>query len=301
MTKEGIIVAGVGGNYEVYLEGEGYIRCKARGIFRKQKQVPLIGDWVSVSEEHYLEAIAERKNALIRPAAANIDQVLVVFAVCNPQPHFMLLDRFLLEAGKQKIPVVIILNKADLWDMAHTEMLEEAKTAYQQAGYPVYQVSTYEQREADMQELRNRLQNKITVLAGPSGVGKSSLINALTGADQETGQLSEKIARGKNTTRHARLLPLKEGAGWIADTPGFSSFYMQEWSHERLAEYYPEFLPYLGTCRFPDCQHRTEPDCRVRQAVEKGVISRLRYENYQKIYEEIQLYQKEHPEYGIKK
>ena len=158
-------------------------------------------------------------------------------------------------------------------------------------------VSTYETDEGILEKLRDLLQNKITVLAGPSGVGKSSLINVLTGAEQETGELSEKIARGKNTTRHARLLPLKEGKGWIADTPGFSSFYMQDWECEQLAQYYPEFEEYLGQCRFPDCRHRTEPECAVRSAVENGEVSRIRYDNYRRIYEEIWEYQKNNPQY----
>lgn len=297
MSKQGTIIAGIGGNYDVQLENGQIRRCKARGIFRKQKTTPLIGDKVTISDESFLEHIEPRRNALIRPAAANIDQVLVVFAVHNPEPHFMLLDRFLLEAGRQNIPVVIILNKMDLWEESRKGEVEEAVTAYEKAGYPVYQVSTYEADETVMELLRDRLQDKITVLAGPSGVGKSSLINALTGSEQETGELSEKIARGKNTTRHAKLLPLKAGNGWIADTPGFSSFYMQDWECEHLAEYYPEFEEYLGQCRFPDCRHRTEPECAVRTAVEAGRVSKLRYENYRKIYEEIWEYQKNNPKY----
>ncbi len=297
MKQYGTIIAGIGGNYDVQLENGQVVRCKARGIFRKQKTTPLIGDKVTISKENFLESIAPRKNALIRPAAANIDQVLVVFAVHNPEPHFMLLDRFLLEAGRQKIPVAIILNKMDLWKESQQQEVAEAVKAYEEAGYPVYQVSTYEADEAIMEKLREQLQDKITVLAGPSGVGKSSLINVLTGSKQETGELSEKIARGKNTTRHAKLLPLREGSGWIADTPGFSSFYMQDWECEHLSEFYPEFEAYLGGCRFPDCRHRSEPDCAVRRAVEAGEISQIRYENYRKIYEEIWEYQKNNPQY----
>lgn len=300
MDKEGIIIAGVGGNYDVWLEEGVTVRCKARGVFRKQKQTPLIGDWVTVSKEHYLDEIKKRKNALIRPAAANVDQVLIVFSICHPEPHFMLLDRFLLEAERQSIPVVIILNKLDLWNEAQKELLTEAQAAYQRAGYSLHCLSTYEPNEIELEKLRQELENKITVLAGPSGVGKSSLINLLTGAGQETGELSEKIARGKNTTRHAKLLPLKEGKGWIADTPGFSSFYMKEQRCETLMQHYPEFKPYLGTCRFPDCKHLSEPDCSVKRAVAAGEISRLRYENYRKIYEELWLYQKNNPEYGEK-
>lgn len=297
MKRNGTIIAGIGGNYDVQLEDGPVVRCKARGIFRKQKTTPVIGDRVTISQENFLEGIEPRKNALIRPAAANIDQVLIVLAVHNPEPHFMLLDRFLLEAARQKIPAVIIFNKMDLWESSRQQEMTEARQAYEAAGYPVYPVSTYEADEDVMNRLRARLRDKITVLAGPSGVGKSSLINALTGACQETGELSEKIARGKNTTRHARLLPLREGQGWIADTPGFSSFYMQDWECEHLAEFYPEFEPYLGSCRFPDCRHRTEPECAVRQAAETGGVSRLRYENYRKLYEELWEYQKNNPKY----
>ena len=250
MRQNGTIIAGVGGNYDVQVEEGQIVRCKARGIFRKQKTTPLIGDRVTISKEKFLESIAPRKNALIRPAAANIDQVLVVFAVHNPEPHFMLLDRFLLEAGRQEIPVAIVLNKMDLWEDSQQKEVSEAIEAYEKAGYPVYQVSTYETNETILENLRDLLQDKITVLAGPSGVGKSSLINVLTDAEQETGELSEKIARGKNTTRHAKLLPLRQGSGWIADTPGFSSFYMQDWTCDQLANFYPEFEEYLGGCKF---------------------------------------------------
>lgn len=297
MRQNGTIIAGVGGNYDVQVEEGQIVRCKARGIFRKQKTTPLIGDRVTISKEKFLESIAPRKNALIRPAAANIDQVLVVFAVHNPEPHFMLLDRFLLEAGRQEIPVAIVLNKMDLWEDSQQKEVSEAIEAYEKAGYPVYQVSTYETNETILENLRDLLQDKITVLAGPSGVGKSSLINVLTDAEQETGELSEKIARGKNTTRHAKLLPLHQGSGWIADTPGFSSFYMQDWTCDQLANFYPEFEEYLGGCKFPDCRHRSEPECAVREAVENGEISRIRYENYRKIYEEIWEYQKNNPQY----
>lgn len=297
MRQNGTIIAGVGGNYDVQVEEGQIVRCKARGIFRKQKTTPLIGDKVTISKEKFLESIAPRKNALIRPAAANIDQVLVVFAVHNPEPHFMLLDRFLLEAGRQEIPVAIVLNKMDLWEDSQQKEVSEAIEAYEKAGYPVYQVSTYETNETILENLRDLLQDKITVLAGPSGVGKSSLINVLTDAEQETGELSEKIARGKNTTRHAKLLPLRQGSGWIADTPGFSSFYMQDWTCDQLANFYPEFEEYLGGCKFPDCRHRSEPECAVREAVENGEISRIRYGNYRKIYEEIWEYQKNNPQY----
>ncbi|MBQ7049794.1 MAG: GTPase RsgA, partial [Firmicutes bacterium] len=159
MKQNGTIIAGIGGNYDVQLDDGQRVRCKARGIFRKQKTTPLIGDRVTISKENFLESIAPRKNALIRPAAANIDQVLVVFAVHNPEPHFMLLDRFLLEAGRQKIPVAIILNKMDLWEESQQRELTDAIKAYEKAGYPVYQVSTYDTDEVVMEKLREQLQD----------------------------------------------------------------------------------------------------------------------------------------------
>ncbi len=294
---QGLIIAGVGGNYEVQMENGQVLRCKARGVFRKQKVTPLIGDRVTVSEGGFLESIAPRKNILVRPAAVNVDQVLVVFAVHNPEPHLLLLDHFLVEAERQGIEAVLIFNKADLCKETDAERREQIQRAYEAAGYPVYWISTYQMQPDRIAALQKQLRHKITVLAGPSGVGKSSLINCLTKANQETGDLSEKIARGKNTTRHARLLPLQSADGWIADTPGFSSFYIQEWSSEALAMYYPEFAPYRQTCRFPDCRHITEPDCAVRGAVTSGAVSELRYEQYRKLYEEVREYEQTHPSY----
>lgn len=281
----GRIVAGIGGNYDVMLEDGTILRLKARGVFRKKKVTPLLGDIVTVSGDGYFDSILERKNESVRPAASNIDQMLVVFAARYPDPHFKLLDRFLIECDRRGIPSIIVFNKADLLTEQQRERLRLVLDAYEKAGYPVELLSTLEGEEAEETRriLLPRLFGKLTIFAGPSGVGKSSLINLLIGAGQETGDLSEKIARGKNTTRHARLLSVieeGEAPGLIGDTPGFSSFYMQQLSEEDLAAAYPEFRPYLGQCRFTNCRHMKEMDCAVRGAVKDGEISPVRYRNY---------------------
>ncbi len=293
-SGKGILIAGVGGNYEVALDSGEIFRVKARGIFRKHGMAPLIGDRVTITKDGFLDQIEKRKNELVRPAAANIDQIMIVFAFKDPAPHFVLLDRFLAQAERQDIPILLVFNKKDL-DEEGTQ-LGGALKEYEKAGYRVMAVSTLEE-DASFEELRKALTDKITVLAGPSGVGKSSLINALIGSDQEVGEISEKIARGKNTTRHARLLKVVGTDGWIADTPGFTSFYTQEVSSEELAFCYPEFRPYLGQCYYQDCRHIHEPGCAVKEAVNEGRLSRLRYENYTELFQELLQYEKEHPDY----
>lgn len=309
MDKKGLLIAGIGGNYDVCLEDGSVVRVKARGVFRKEKITPLIGDRVMVSEEGFITDILPRKNQMIRPAAANIDQALIVFALRDPAPHFGVLDRFLAEAIRQDIPSLIVFNKTDLVDREKDTRLMEAVDAYRQSGFKVFLMearsgSSEEATENpyhQLKELEKELGGKITVLAGPSGVGKSSLINALIDAGQEVGELSEKIMRGKNTTRHARLLSIaSEEGGWIADTPGFTSFHTQEIEAEDLDGIYPEFAPYLGKCYYPDCHHIKEPGCQVRLAVKNGAVPKLRYKNYRDLFEELRQYRKEHPLYENK-
>lgn len=302
MDKNGILIAGVGGNYDVYLEDHSTVRVKARGVFRKEKISPLIGDRVTISEEGFIVEIQPRKNAMIRPAAANIDQALIVFALRDPDPHFGVLDRFLAEATRQGIPAIIAFNKTDLLDPSKDDLLMEAVDAYRRSGFKVFLLQARDPEGVSewnqLSELKTQLGGKVTVLAGPSGVGKSSLINALIGADQEVGELSEKIMRGKNTTRHAKLLPIaSQEGGWIADTPGFTSFYTQDIEAEDLEKFYPEFRPYLGYCYYQDCHHLSEPDCAVRKAVEDGTIPSLRYHNYEALFAELKQWRKEHPKY----
>ena len=266
---EGTIIAGVSSFYDVYQQGT-VTRCKARGLFRKENITPVIGDRVRFSEQGYLEEILPRKNQLLRPAAANVDQVVIVFAVKNPNPHYPLLDRFLVESAQQSIQAVICLNK---WDLKEDDQADEMSAVYESAGYPVIHTSAYG-REG-IGELRQMLEGKVTVFTGPSGVGLVL----------QTGQLSEKVQRGRNTTRHAKLIPLDSGNGFVADTPGFTSLHLEHIPYADLGQYYPEFLPWLGNCRFTGCSHISEPDCGVKLGVQRGEISEQRYDSYAELYQ----------------
>ncbi len=287
--ESGIIISGVGGLYELETPN-GTVRCKARGLFRKEGMTPLLGDRVRYSEEGFIEEIEPRRNFLIRPAVANMDLAVYVAALHSPEPSPPVIEKFLLQAGRTGIPAALVFNKMDL-ESGDEGFYAEACRAYSEAGYPVFSVCAH--NSEGVEELMSFLSGKLCVLAGPSGAGKSSLINLLTDSVQEVGEISRKIERGKNTTRHARLLPLKSGEGWIADTPGFTSFYLLEWTLEDLSEAYTDFRPYAEHCRFDDCRHLSEPDCAVKEAVERGELSRLRYEAYRSLYEEIRTNKRE--------
>lgn len=285
---QGKIMKGIAGFYYVHVEGRGVYECKAKGIFRKEGIKPLVGDdaELDVLDEAErlgnIRKILPRKSALVRPAVANVDQALVLFAIVKPNPNFNLLDRFLIRMEQQKLPTIICFNKEDI---AAPEEKAALRSAYETCGYQVLFISVLENRGLD--QVRELLAGKTTTLAGPSGVGKSSLINQLSPeTHMETGEISEKIKRGRHTTRHSEIIALGNGT-YIMDTPGFTSLDMPEITKEELSGYYPEFREYEPFCKFRGCAHISEPSCKVKEAVEEGKISPVRYDNYKILYREL--------------
>ena len=284
---QGKIIKGIAGFYDV-AAGNTIYRCRAKGIFRNQKVKPLVGDWVEIEildekdREWNLTGILPRTNELIRPAVANVDQAIVVFAAKNPKPNYNLLDRFLMTMEKQGIPVIVCFNKKDL---VKEKELAQLESIYEQCGHQVIFISAREGNGID--EIRDLIRGKTTVLAGPSGVGKSSLMNQLNpDANMEVGAVSRKIQRGRHTTRHSELIMIEEGT-FVLDTPGFSSLFIDRFEEDEVKDYFQEFAPYAEQCRFQGCSHTHEPDCGVKKALEEGRISRIRYENYVNIYQEL--------------
>ena len=285
---QGKIVKGIAGFYYVHVVESGLYECKAKGIFRKEKLKPLVGDIVEIDvldeteKKGNIVEVLERKNELIRPAVANIDQALVVFAVTKPKPHFNLLDRFLIMMESKDIPVILCFNKKDI---ATEPEIQELKEIYEACGYEMVFTSALEEENVD--QLKQLLRGKTTAIAGPSGVGKSSLINIFQpDANMETGSISEKIERGKHTTRHSELIWIEENT-YIMDTPGFSSLYTNDFEKEELKFYFREFEDYEGQCRFLGCDHIHEPGCKVKEALEEGKIHPVRYKNYLEMYQEL--------------
>lgn len=280
----GIIIKGIGGFY--YVETEtGVYECKARGIFRKDSINPLPGDSVSISiidEEEktaVIDTIAPRFNELERPAVANVDQVITVIAVKSPDPDFLLLDKLLIVAEREKINAVICINKIDL-DSENEHV--RITGAYLTTGYKL--IFTSSKTNLGYDSLRQALCGKVNALAGQSGVGKSTILNKIVASKvMETGNMSKKISRGRHTTRHAELIKLDSG-GYLVDTPGFSSFELLDVEPGELQFYYPEFKEHIGKCRFTGCSHISEPGCSVKAALEIGMVDEGRYDRYIKLY-----------------
>ncbi|WP_027356475.1 ribosome small subunit-dependent GTPase A [Desulfofundulus thermocisternus] len=284
MHHEGTVIKACGGHYYVSL-GEEIYDCAVRGRLRREKQQILVGDRVIFSPhscgQGVIEDICPRQTRLVRPPVANVDRALIVFSVKEPPPNTFLLDRFLVQAQHAGVNPAICFNKVDLGE----ENIKDIYNVYRRAGYPVVCTSTRDGR--GLEELSALLKGHITVLAGPSGVGKSSLLNALIpGLNLKTGEVSRKLGRGRHTTRHVELLRLP-GGGLVADTPGFSSLYLPEIKREELGKFYLEFLAYQNDCRFNSCLHFQEPGCAVKEAVRAGEISTFRYENYVQLLQEV--------------
>ena len=285
-VMQGRIIKGIGGFYYVHTE-EGLYTCKAKGAFRHESAKPLVGDIVDIDvvagEEMVgnVTCIHDRKNELIRPNVSNVDQALIIFALKNPDPNFVTLDKMILQYKAQGIPVLICFNKEDI---ASTDFADDVASQYRGSGCTVLVTSAKEKEGID--ELEKALFGRMTTVAGPSGAGKSSIINCLLKSDRvETGSISEKLGRGKHTTRHSEIIPLGDDT-YIIDTPGFGSFDLFDVMPQDLGGFYEEFAGCKG-CRFSPCSHTHEPGCAVKEAVEKGAISKLRYENYTYIYNEL--------------
>ena len=291
-TYKGKIIKGIAGFYYVYVEDKGLFECKAKGLFRKEKIKPLAGDnvFISITDETLktgnIEDIDVRKNEIIRPACANIDMAFIVMAASRPAPKYSLLDRIMIFFEYHEIPVALCFNKCD---EINDDDLLFIKTRYEKSGAMVFFVSAKEKTGID--GLKKTMQNRTSILTGPSGVGKSSIINLLCPeADPEVGDIS-RIGRGKHTTRHTEIF--KAGAGtYVMDTPGFSSLDVPEIDKDRLKYFFNEFKDFENKCRFDGCSHIHEPRCAVKDALEKGLINSERYESYLNIYKELEAHEK---------
>ena len=284
MTKgsEGRIIRSISGFYEVQTD-IGTVTCRGRGSLRRSAEIPLTGDLVTISIERgkgMIEKIHPRKNSFVRPAVANIDALVVFAANANPVTEPFLIDRVAAIAGDQEVPVIICVNKCDL------DPAQDLIRIYTHAGFPVIAASA-ETGEGIVQ-LRELIKGKLVAFTGNSGVGKSSILNCLCPElALPTGEVSEKLGRGRHTTRHVELYDLGDGT-LVADTPGFSSFdtdQMEVMLKENLQYAFPDFGPYIGACQFHDCSHRKEPGCAVTAALQAGGIEQTRYDSYLRLYE----------------
>lgn len=281
---QGIVLRSIGGFYYVEAADTVYT-CRARGLFRRRGITPVAGDRVVISAEEdgtgVLDDVLERKNVLVRPPVANLDVLVLVASVCHPRTNTLVLDKMIAVAEKKGICPIIVINKSDLGDPAELEQI------YRSTGLECFTVSATDTNS--LQPLRSRLAGQVCVFAGNSGVGKSSILNGIDPTlALDTGEISEKLGRGRHTTRTATLYHLADG--YVVDTPGFSSLDMEQVesiSKDELADCFREFAPYEGKCRFIGCAHYREPNCAVRLAVEAGEICQSRYDSYVTMYEAV--------------
>lgn len=278
----GIIEKGIGGFYYVRT-ADGLIECRAKGLFRKMKITPLVGDFVTVRrpETGYalVEDILPRENQFERPPVANVTQMAAVVAAAEPRPNLAVFDRLLTEGERAGVNILVCVNKTDI------SSGEELSEIYEKAGFDVLRLSA--ERGEGIDVLSDRLRDNVTVFSGNSGVGKSSLLNLILGREAfETGAVSERAERGRHTTRHSELVRLENG-GFVIDTPGFGSFGLQPIAANELAPLFREFDKYAGNCRFLDCSHTVEKGCAVLEALNKGEISESRHKSYCDMYEEL--------------
>lgn len=278
----GKIIKGIGGFYYVEDRDGSVHECKARGAFRRESIKPVVGDEVEFGGGS-IEKIFERRNELVRPPVSNIDCLLIVAAAKNPEPDFLLTDKLIASAESKNISPAICINKTDL---AAAESIREI---YSPTGYEIFEVSA--ERGEGIDALCGFLHGKVTAFAGLSGVGKSSLLNLLLKDTLQTGEVSRKLSRGRHTTRHVELFRL-EGGGYVFDTPGFSSFELDGVASGELGGCFAEIRGCTGTCRFKGCSHISEPNCAVKEMLEKGKIFAERYESYKILYERLKLREK---------
>lgn len=286
---KGRIIKALSGFY--YVESDGHVvQCRARGNFRNRKISPLVGDWVDYVAENdtdgYILGLDDRKNELVRPPIANVEQAVLVFSMNDPKFSPVLLDRFLVHVEANGIEPLICFSKSDLCLKDIEDELKYFEDVYQKIGYQIIKTSIY--HEETIEQLRPYIKGKVSVFAGQSGVGKSSLLNVLKpGVNIRTDITSKRLGRGKHTTRHVELIPLNEG-GYVADTPGFSSLDFDGIEKEELGDYFPEIQALSAQCKFRECQHINEPKCAVKASVEAGQTAKERYEHYASFHDEIE-------------